>query len=183
LAIVNQPADERSRRRAIGAHTTDKVASVAPVPLRREIEPLLRKLRESPELSAQSRAKLLDLLDRFAAFLTVAQDVTSLAEVTQAHVELFTAAAPNGNTAAEPAVATMHFRRSAVRLLFRLARQSGLEFGDPALDVQLPPRPHRQVRPLTDGEIVVCRGASLHTLAETRLPAAWALAKATAPNL
>ena len=148
--------------------------------LRREIEPLLRKLRESSGLSSQSQAKFLDLLHRFETFLAVGHGVVSLAEVTRAHVVLFISAAPAGDTTTEPAAATMHLRRSAIRLLFRLARESGLEVGDPALDIALPARAPRRVRPLTDAEIVMCRGASLHTLTETRLPAAWALAEATA---
>lgn len=147
--------------------------------LRREIEPLLRNLRESSGLSSQSQARFLDLLHRFETFLAVGHGVTSLADVTKAHVRLFTAA-PVGDVSVEPAAATMHLRRSAIRLLFRLARESGLEVGDPALDVALPARTPRRVRPLTDAEIVVCRAASLHTLTETRLPAAWALAEATA---
>jgi site-specific recombinase XerD len=142
--------------------------------------PLLQKLRESPELSSQSKAKFLDLLDRFEAFLTAGQGVGSLAEVSRAHVVLFIPAAPAGDTSTEPAAATMHLRRSAIRLLFRLARDSGLDVGDPTLDVRLPPRFRPRVRPLTDAEIEECRRASAHTLAETRLPAAWALAEATA---
>jgi site-specific recombinase XerD len=163
----------------VDAHTAHKPNRTLPSPLRRELEPLLRKLRESSELSAQSRSKFLDLLDRFETFLTVAQRVTSLTEVTKAHVQLFTAA-PVGDVSIEPAAATMHLRRSAVRLLFRLARESGLEVDDPTLDVKLPTRSRLPARPLTDAEVAVCRGVSLHTLTETRLPAAWALAEATA---
>jgi site-specific recombinase XerD len=151
-----------------------------PPRLRREIEPLLRKLRETPGLSSQSQAKFLDLLHRFETFLAVGHGVASLAEVTRAHVVTFISAAPVGVTSIEPAPATMHVRRSAVRLLFRLARESGLEVNDPTLDVKLPTRSRLPVRPLTDAEIAVCRGVSLHTLNETRLPVAWALAEATA---
>jgi site-specific recombinase XerD len=164
---------------SVNAHKTGEPDRARLRPLRREIQPLLEALRESSDLSAQSQAKFLDLLDRFENFLTAGQGVSSLAEVTRAHVELFTAA-PVGDASIEPAAATMYVRRSAVRLLFRLARESGLGVSDPTLDVALPARTPRQVRPLTDAEIVMCRGASLHTLTETRLPAAWALAEATA---
>ena len=164
---------------SLNAPSTDEVVPTVPPPLGRQIEPLLQELRESSELSSQSQAKFLDLLDRFETFLSVGHGVTSLVEVTRAHVVLFISAAPAG-TSIEPAAATMHLRRSAIRLLFRLARESGLEVGDPALDIALPARAPRRVRPLTDAEIVMCRGASLHTLTETRLPAAWALAEATA---
>jgi site-specific recombinase XerD len=182
LAIVEQPAPDGVRRRSItvDALTTHHPVPITPPRLRREIEPLLRKLRESSELSSQSQAKFLDLLHRFEEFLADGHSVASLADVTRAHVLLFVTAAPTGATSIGLAAATMHLRRSAVRLLFRLARESGLEVGDPAIDVALPARAPRQVRPLTDAEIEICRGASLHTLTETRLPAAWALAEATA---
>jgi site-specific recombinase XerD len=165
---------------SVDAHAADEPVSGVLSPLGREIEPLLQKLHDSSDVSAQSRAKFLDLLDRFATFMSTLDGVASLSDVTRVHVELFTASSPSGNTSITPAAATMHLRRSAVRLLFRLARESGLEVGDPTLDVTLPARGPKPVRPLTDDEIVVCRGASLHTLTETRLPAAWALAEATA---
>jgi site-specific recombinase XerD len=182
LAIVEQPAPHGRRRRSttIDAPPTHQTVPTTPPGLRHEIEPLLRKLRESSELSSQSQAKFLDLLERFETFLSVGQGVGSLAEVTRAHVTLFLSAAPDGAATTEPAAATMHLRRSAIRLLFRLARDSGLEIGDPTLDVRLPTRSRRPVRPLTDIEIEMCRGASLNTLLETRLPAVWALAEATA---
>lgn len=162
----------------VNARSTDEAVPTVPSPLRHQIEPLLQKLQKSSDLSTQSRTKFLDLLDRFESFMSVGQGVESLAEVTKTHVELFTTA-PAG-ASIEPAAATMHLRRSAIRLLFRLARESGLEVGDPTLDVTLPTHSHRPVRPLTDSEIEVCRGASLRTLVETRLPAVWALAEATA---
>jgi integrase len=79
-----------------------------------------------------------------------------------------------------PSIATQHFRRSAIRLLFRLARYLGLAEGDPTLDLDLPPRSSLNQRPLTADEMVVCRTAALRTLTATRQPAAWALAEATA---
>lgn len=162
----------------VDPRTTDKCAQAQPGPLQRELEPLLRGLKESDDLSSQSQAKFLDLLDRFQKFLAASQ-VVSLTEVTRAHIELFTSAPSADDPWADPAAATMYLRRSAVRLLFRLARESGFEVGDPTLDVTLPARARRPMRPLTDAEIAACRGASLHTLTETRLPAAWALAEAT----
>ncbi len=148
--------------------------------LRGELGPLLRQVDESGDYSDQSRAKLLDILDRFERFLAVGHWIDSLSQVTRAHVELFAVAPTSGDPSAEPASATMHLRRSAVRLLFRLARDVGLTVGDPTLDLELPPRARRHVRPLTDAEIIRCRSASLHTSTETRLPAAWAFAEATA---
>jgi integrase/recombinase XerC len=77
-------------------------------------------------------------------------------------------------------VATAHVRRSAVRLLFRLARHLDLVDGDPTLDLVLPPRSCVRQRPLTIDEVILCRSFSLQTLTETRQPAAWAVAEAGA---
>ena len=77
-----------------------------------------------------------------------------------------------------PAVATMHIRRAAVRLLFAEGRRLGLLGTDPTRDVQLPPRTSLRARPLTDAEVAVCRSHAPATLTETRGPAAWALAEA-----
>lgn len=182
MGSVRQPApDDGIRRpRSKCPYQADKAAPTTQTLLRRQLEPLLRQVRESAELSLQSRAKFLNLLDRFEAFLSAGAGVRSLAEVTSAHVTLFLSAPPASSTTNDPAAATMHLRRAAIRLLFRLARDSGLDIGDPTLDIRLPPRSRRPLRPLTDVEIEVCRGASLHTLQATRLPAAWALAEATA---
>jgi integrase/recombinase XerC len=74
----------------------------------------------------------------------------------------------------------MHLRRSAVRLLYQTARRLELASGDPTLDLALPPRSGLLRRPLTDDEIAVCRSFATYVLSETRRPAAWALAEATA---
>jgi site-specific recombinase XerD len=180
LPIVEQPGLGGVRpRRSEGTRDASQSPSTLDGSLKRQFEPLLQQLRESADLSTQSRAKFLDLLDRFASFLSVSQEVESLTEVTRVHVLLFIRA-PSTKAPTEPAAATMHLRRSAIRLLFRLARDSGLEINDPTLDIKLPRRSRRPMRPLTDAEIEVCRAASLRTLHETRLPAAWALAEATA---
>ena len=76
----------------------------------------------------------------------------------------------------------MHWRRSAVRLLFRIWRDLGLAEGDPTLDLRLPRRSSLATRPLTADEVAMCRWASLATATETRLPAVWALAEAGATS-
>lgn len=81
---------------------------------------------------------------------------------------------------AAPSLATRHLRRSALRLMFRAARSSGLASGDPTLDLELPPRSPLPTRPLRTDEVVVCRAAAAWNLAETRHATAWALAEATA---
>lgn len=74
----------------------------------------------------------------------------------------------------------MHLRRASLRLLFRTARDLGIFEGDPTLDLSLPPRTSLGARALTDEEVALCRSFSLGSLRETRLPAAWAVAEATA---
>jgi integrase/recombinase XerC len=74
----------------------------------------------------------------------------------------------------------MHLRRSVVRLAFRTARDLGLAFIDPTLDLVLPARTSLSARPLTDEEVALCRSAALSSFTESRRPAAWALAEASA---
>jgi integrase len=133
--------------------------------------------RVSAELTAQSAQRMIELASRFARFAVHAHGCQILGEVNEAVVaEFVTASGRSG----PPSPATQHLRRSAVRLLFRTARQLGLVEGDPTLDLVLPPRSGLRARPLDDAEVAVCRSFAQHTLTETRLPAAWALAEATA---
>ena len=135
-------------------------------------------------LSEQSFDRLVELMRRFADFVVHGHGARGLAEITQDLAVEFVFAPTIGGTAVSTSV--MHWRRSAIRLLFRTARQLGLVEGDPTLDLALPPRSGSQCRPLTDDEVAVCRAAALAS--ESRLSAAWALAEATArtselPNL
>jgi len=129
-------------------------------------------------LSAQSKPRVLGLVDRFGLFVVRAFGVASLAEVTPAHVEAFVRSAnANGGL---PSVATMRLRRSTLRLLFRTARDRGLAEAAPTLDGVLPPRTTAAARPLTDLEVQRCRRAALEDLTSTRLAVPWALGEATA---
>ena len=137
-----------------------------------ERQRVLAELGRDGALSAQSRSKLVDLGARFFAFLESSDSALDLAAVGGSTVAAFVSAP---TSTGDPSVATMHLRRSAVRTVFRVARELGLASGDPSLDVVLPARSSLAARPLTDDEVVLCRSASLRTLEETRLPAAWAL--------
>lgn len=133
------------------------------------------------KLADQSTHRMTELLVRFTIFIDKGLRLGSIDEISAAHVSQFIRASissPAGRQS--PSVATMHLRRSALRLFYRMLRQLGLCDGDPTIDVALPPRSSLAVRPLTDDEIVVCRSYSLQTLTATRQPAAWALAEATA---
>jgi site-specific recombinase XerC len=139
------------------------------------------ELRRHGALSDQSMRRLVEVMARFLAFLERGYGRVALSEVSHKHVKAFVLA-PVSTKAGfrEPSVATAHLRRSGVRLLFRVLRTVGVVEGDPTLDLVLPPRSSLVARPLTDDEIVVCRSFALRTLTETRQPAAWALAEATA---
>ena len=132
---------------------------------------------ESAELSEQSTGRMVELADRFVGFAGRAGGCVTLADVDAGVVAGFVSAA---GTTGPPATATQHLRRSAVRLLFRTARQLGFTDQDPTMDLVLAPRSSLKARPLDDIEMEICRSYAQSTLAETRLPAAWALAEATA---
>ncbi len=133
--------------------------------------------RASAALSDQSFDRMVELANRFTRFAMRAHQCVVFTDAGEAIVaDWVTAAGDSGS----PSPATQHLRRSAVRLLFRTARQLGLVDGDPTLDLVLPSRTGLRARPLDDAEVAVCRSYAIHTLTETRLPAAWSLAEATA---
>jgi hypothetical protein len=125
----------------------------------------------------QTKQRFDELTGRFEAFALKGFGIEFIEEITPDIVDRFIRA--KGNTG-EPAVATMHVRHAALRMLFRIAR---LEFGfdrDPAMDLVLPPRTVLTTRPLEEDEIVICRSFSQSKFDSTRQPAAWALGEATA---
>jgi integrase/recombinase XerC len=134
---------------------------------------------EGHGLSEQSCRRMLQLALRFVTFVERRCECASLFDVDAAIVNDFVAA-PLANSAVEPTTATLHLRRSAVRLLFSVLRHAGFTDRDPTLDLVLPPRSSLASRPLTDDEVAMCRSFALDTLTATRLPAAWALAEASA---
>lgn len=146
--------------------------------LERELGLVASVLTSEGLLTEQSRARMIDLHERFGRFAAEAFGIEQLGAVTPAHVDAFVRA--KGGDRRTPSAATMHLRRSAVRLLFRTGRSLGLVTVDPTLDLALPPRTETAGRPLANDEITVCEAASLSSLTTTRLSAAWALAEATA---
>lgn len=117
------------------------------------------------------------ILDRFAQFASNGFGSTSLAEIRPEIARSFIDATTASGK--PPSVSTRHWRRTAVRLLFRAARDAGLVDGDPTLDLVLPPRSSLGTRPLTDDEVALCRSAAQWSLAGSRRAAVWALAEAT----
>ena len=117
------------------------------------------------------------ILDRFGRFAADGYGLLNLDEVTSGVARSFVTA-PTG-TGHAPSTSTMHWRRTALRLLFRAARRHGLSDGDPTLDLELPPRSSLGTRPLTDDEVTLCRSVAQWSLAGSRRAAVWALAEAT----
>jgi integrase len=138
---------------------------------------LARRLLLDSWESLNQAQRVCGILDHFVVFadngygLQTPEAVS--AEVARAFVM---APSADGST---PSVSLMHLRRSALRLLFRSLRESGVAVGDPTLDLVLPPRSPLATRPLADDEVVLCRGHALWSLSDLRRAAAWALAEAT----
>ena len=139
---------------------------------------IVQRLTASASLSPTSSDRLSRLIERFGRFIEIGLDVQDVRDVGPDVVRAFLRS--RTGTAGEPSVATMHLRRSAVRLMYREGRAMGLLTGDPSADVFLAPRSSLRVRPLADDEIELCRAYTNRTIGETRQPAAWALAEATA---
>ena len=113
----------------------------------------------------------------FERFCRRGHGVEEVGGVTDAIAVQFVGAADRDG--APPSVSLQHFRRCALRLLYRAARHSGVGAGDPTLDLRLPPRSPLTTRPLSDEEVSLCRSASSWSLNDARRAAAWACAEAT----
>jgi integrase len=145
--------------------------------LERAASEVAAAIEASPSLSDQTRPRFASTVERLISFCGRGYDLGSLAEVTPEIARAFVVSRLEDR---EPSIATMHLRRSALRFAFRQARQLSLVDHDPCVDLALPPRSGLSARPLTDDEVAVCRSYSLTSLTNTRTPAAWALAEATA---
>lgn len=128
-------------------------------------------------VSAGQAARVGQILERFVAFALLGFGVETVDTVTPSVAAAFIKAAGLGDRA--PTIALMHLRRTALRLLFRSAREESVHVGDPTLDLILPPRSPLSTRPLTDDELVLCRSQAFWSLTDSRRAAAWALAEAT----
>jgi len=142
---------------------------------------VLKELRATG-LADQTTQRMAEILARFTIYIEKGHELRSVKEIAEEHVEgfVFASVIARADRSRRPSTATMHLRRSALRLYFRMLREMKLFVGDPTVDLGLPPRSCLALRPLTDDEVALCRCFSLHTLSETRQPAAWALAEATA---
>lgn len=117
------------------------------------------------------------ILDRFGRFASEGCGLDGLDQVTRRIARSFVTAPTSAGE--PPSTSTMHWRRTALRLLFKAARQTGLVDGDPTLDLDLPPRSSLSTRPLTDDEVLLCRSVAQWSLSGSRRAVAWALAEST----
>jgi integrase len=157
-------------------HVIDPGLLGAGVSLERGIE-LVRELVDASWDSPNQAGRLVKVLERFAGFAKLGWGVTGWTDVSAAVVSEFLLAPTSDGGGAS--VSLMHFRRSALRFLFRSLRHAGFAVGDPTLDLVLPPRSQVGVRGLADDEVLLCRSHSLWSLRDLRRAAAWALAEAT----
>lgn len=126
----------------------------------------------------QTLERMGEIAGRFARRLAVS-GICDLAQVTVAHCEAFIEAP--GKDGADVSVSTSRFRRTTLRALFRSLRLAGFAAPDLTLDLELPTRPVRTARPLSDEEVIFCRTVAKTARAkDLRRPAAWALAEAGA---
>src|SRR3954467_7321928 len=136
------------------------------------------RLLAGGDLAPASAERLFDLIRRFGVFAERAFALIRAREIKPMHAEAFVRA-PTAAGAASSA-ATMHLRRTALRLMFREARRHGILDADPTTAIVLPPRSYKPFRPLADDEIDLGRSFSRGSLRATREPAAWALSEAGA---
>jgi len=138
----------------------------------------IARLNAEDELSTQTLARLELLMAQFSTFVERAYRVRSLDDVRPDMVAAYLSAPrTDGN---EPGLSLQHFRRLAVRVLFRTCRALGVVEGDPSLDAALPARSRAEFRPLEDEEVALCRSAASGSLRRIRSAVAWALCEATA---
>jgi integrase len=136
-----------------------------------------QRLVAEGSIAPVSLIRVSDLLDGFANFLS-ASGVRTATEIKEAHLVGFVRSLTRSGS--EPSLATMHLRRSALRIFFREAKALGVLSIDPTQALVLPPRSYRDLRALTDKEVNRCRSSAEGMIGDARYAAAWALAEATA---
>lgn len=144
-----------------------------------ELDEVLLVWQVSEVHTALTLSKMTETAHRFAGRLS-AQGVRSFTQVTPGQAAAFVLAPlADGRP---PEIPTRHFRRTAVRTLYRTLRQLRYDVGDPTLDLTLPPRGQQVARPLTPEEVTLCR-ACAQTLPGRRgwtRASAWALGESGA---
>jgi hypothetical protein len=150
--------------------------------LRDEIELIQSELRAFLPGSDGSFRRSINDITRFLRRLEL-EGVTRLRDITEQHALDFIEA-PSFKRGAwiEPAASTMSARRTAIRVVLRVARRLHIieDKFDPTVDIEIQGRIKRLRRPLTDEEELLGRLVAHGMLGRTRRPAAWALGQASA---
>ncbi|HUY85798.1 MAG TPA: hypothetical protein VMU77_01685 [Acidimicrobiales bacterium] len=161
--------------------TLSKMVEFAPgsvsVSIEAAIQLALTHVIACGEFSVQSVEKFTQVWTLFGNFMVKVGGYTYPHEIRLSLVHKFISARGNRGW---PSTATMHARRAAVRLLFRLWRELHIVSGDPTLDILLDSRGNDRSRPLTDDEMGECEVVSVATLDATRQPSVLGLAQITA---
>lgn len=145
-----------------------------------QVSDAIARWRGTGDFSPQTLLRSEETVHRFAQRLH-AQGIDDLQAVSPANCQSFIDAMTSDGR--QPELSTQHGRRVAMRMLFRAARENGIDVHDPTLDLRLPARTSRAARPLTDDEITLCRAASrlgVSGSATLQRAVSWALAEATA---
>lgn len=140
-------------------------------------ELVVSHLTELDAMAPVSLIRVGDLIRGFANYLA-ASGIESANDITEANASDFVRSFTRSKT--EPSLATMHLRRSALRIFFREAKALGVLSVDPTTSITLPRRSYSDLRPLTNEEIDRCRSFAQRMKGETRHAIAWALVEATA---
>lgn len=135
---------------------------------------------ETGELRDATANKALGILTRYVKYQQVRRPVADISAVTSDDVVAFLHAPTLGAEHRVPKSTTVANRRWALGLFFSTLRSLGRCDRDPLVDVGRVRRQSTSYRPLADEEVSRCRSVSARTTRDTRGPAAWALAEATA---
>lgn len=109
-------------------------------------------------MSEQTLDKLVQLVGRFERF-AYAHAIAAIGEIDHDLVRKFVTAKGRSrkDAVSAPAAATQANRRSAIRALYRTARQAGLLLDDPTTELTLPGRSRSAQRPITTDEAAMIR--------------------------
>jgi integrase/recombinase XerC len=131
-------------------HVAGLVRVAEDVTLYRAVTFAATHVEETGRLAEMSRSRVIPMWTRFASFAR-ALEVEYVADVDRSVASTWILAPARGGT--EPSVATLHLRRSALRILFSILRLAGLADTDPTIDIVLPRRSGSRARPLADDEV------------------------------
>lgn len=167
----------------LAAAVAEQSAAVSPAQALVLVTSQLNRLAAADGLSVATVRRLGSDLAALAVYLGEGHRLVDIGQATPVQVnDWVSAPSRKRGHATQPSVATRHVRRSAARMFFRVLRHLGVVTCDPTLDLALPPRTSTRTRPLEPDELMLLQLAAAGSLADTRSPAALALAEAGATH-